>query len=228
MPPPPVTVSMPHGRRSDRINERDLGVLGFIARYGNVPRSTVATWSGSGRSVAYAREHRLWLAGLVRLERGHQGERILLATRQGLKACGRPELAPARPSPATFYHEALVARLGARLESEGAQVLSEREILARERAEGKRIFSAALGHGRFHRADLLRLTGEGAEAIEVELTVKGAARLDGILRAWRFAVAERRFTRVTYHCAPPVRRFVDQAIARTATGEMIGAVDLEV
>jgi hypothetical protein len=228
MPLPAVTVSMPHGRRSDRLNERDLEVLGFIARYGNVPRSTVATWSGSGRSVAYAREHRLWLAGLVRLERGHQGERILLATRQGLKACGRPELTPARPAPATFYHEALVARLGARLESEGAHVLSEREILARERAEGKRIFSAALGHGRFHRADLLRLAGEGAEAIEVELTVKGAARLDGILRAWRFAIAERRFDRVIYHGAPRTRRFVEQAITRTATTEMINAVDLQV
>jgi hypothetical protein len=219
---------MPHGRRSDRINARDLEVLGFVARYGNVPRATVAAWSGSGRSVAYAREHRLWLAGLVRLERGHQGERILLATRRGLAACGRPELTPARPSPATFHHEATVARLGARLESEGERVLSEREILAGERAEGERIHSAALGRGRFHRADLLRLGPGAAEAIEVELTVKGAARLDAILRAWRFAVAERRVGKVVYHCEPRTRRLIEQAIARTSTAEMIEAVDLRV
>jgi hypothetical protein len=219
---------MPHGRRSDRINTRDLEVLGFIARYGNVPRGVVAAWSGSGRSVAYARERRLWLAGLVRLDRGHRGERILLATRRGLEACGRPELTPARPSDATLFHEASVARLGARLESEGEEVLSEREIGARERVEGERIYSAALGHGRFHRADLLRFGPAGAEALEVELTVKGAARLDAILRAWRFAVAERRFVRVVYHCVPGTRRLVSQAIARTATGEMIEVVDLQI
>jgi hypothetical protein len=218
---------MPHGRRSDRVNCRDLEVLEFVARYGNVPRSTVAAWSGSGRSVAYARERRLWSAGLVRFDRGHQGERILLATRRGLASCGRPELTPARPSPATSFHEACVARLGARLESAGEEVLSEREIGARERAEGERIYSAALGHGRFHRADLLRLGSAGAEALEVELTVKGAARLDAILRAWRFAVAERRLVRVTYHCVPGTRRLVEQAIGRTATAEMIEAVDLQ-
>jgi hypothetical protein len=220
---------MPHGRRSERINERDLEALRFVARFGTVPRSVLATRLGSGRTVSFERERRLRLAGLLAVRRGPDDhDRLLNATRLGIRACARLDLRVARPSPATVGHEVVVARLGARLELDGELVLSEREILARERAEGRRIYSASLGHGRFHRADLIRLGDDGAEAIEVELSVKGAARLDALLRAWRFAVAERRVTGVVYHCIPRTRRFVEQSIARTATGEMIEVVDLRV
>jgi hypothetical protein len=221
---------MPGGRRTDRINARDLEVLEFIARYGTVPRGAVATWAASGRSVGFERERRLRLAGLIVVRRGFaDAERLLAATALGLRVCGRGELRAARPSPATIRHEAVLAQLGAVLERRGARLLSEREILALERAEGRRLFSATLADGRFHRADLLRLAADGAppEAIEVELSTKGAARLDALLRAWRFAVAERRLSRVVYHCSPRSRRFVEQAIERTRTEAMIAVVALE-
>ena len=80
--------------------------------------------------------------------------------------------------------------------------------------------------GRFHRADLVRVgpDGEPREAIEVELTTKGAVRLDALLRAWRRAVAERRVSGVVYRCAPRTRPFVERAIERTRTA---GAVSVE-
>jgi hypothetical protein len=219
---------MPHGRRSERINDRDLEVLRFLARFGTVPRSALALRFATGRSVGFERERRLRRAGLIETSRGPTDhDRLLLATSLGLRACGRPDLRVARPSPATVGHETTLARIGARLELGGEEVLSEREILARERAEGARIFSAALAGSRVHRADLLRMEAGRPEAIEVELSVKGAARLDAILRAWRFAVAEGRLSRVVYHCAPRVRPFVEKALVRTATGAMIDAVDLE-
>jgi hypothetical protein len=216
------------GKRTDRVNGRDLEVLEFIARFGTVPRQAAAEWSGVGRSVHLARERRLRLAGLLEVRHAFADhERLLVATAAGLRACGRAELRLARPSPATVGHEATLAHLGASLEHSGERLLSEREILALERAEGRRVFSAALGNDRAHRPDLIRLApGDGAEAIEVELTTKGAARLDAILRAWRFAVAEQRFTGVVYHCSPRTRRFVEAAIERTATGQMISAVEL--
>jgi hypothetical protein len=219
---------VPHGRRSDLINVRDLEVLEFIARFGVVPREAVASWSRAGRSVSYERERRLRLAGLLVVEPGPRpGERLLSATRQGLRACGRPDLAPVRRSPATLRHDALASCLAARLEAAGERLLSEREIGAAERAAAARIYSAELADGRPHRADLIRLGPTGAEAIEVELTTKGAARLDALLRAWRLAVAERRLCGVVYHCAPRTRRLVEAAIERTATGRMVGAVDVE-
>ena len=219
---------MPHGRRTDRINRRDLEALEFLARYGTVPREVLARRCGAGRTVAYERERRLRLAGLIEVRPGPEdGERLLLATRPGRRACGRPELPAARPSPATLRHETILARLGARLELAGERVLSEREIIARERAEGAPIFSAPLAGHRTHRPDLIRLTEAGPEAIEVELSAKGAARLRAILRAWRFAVAEGRLTSVAYHCTPSTLRLLEAAIARTATARMITARPLE-
>jgi hypothetical protein len=219
---------VPHGRRTERINRRDLEALEFLARYGTVPRLVLARWSASGRTVAYERERRLRVAGLIERVPGPEvGEGLLVATAAGRRACGRPELAAARPSPATLHHETALSRLGAEWEMAGERILSEREIVAAERAEGKRVYSAELGRGRVHRADLIRLGPGGPEAIEVELTTKAAARLDAILRAWRFAVAEGRLARVAYHCAPRTRRFVEAAIARTATSAAIAVEDLE-
>jgi hypothetical protein len=218
-------------RKSERITQRDLEVLTFIARYGTVPRAAVSSRVGTARSVTLARERRLRLAGLIESRLGFgPSERLLVATRSGLCACGRPELGVARPSPATVHHETVLARVAADLERGGERLLSEREINALERAEGVRHLSAALAGGRFHRADLIRLDAEGepAEAIEVELTTKGAARLDAILRAWRLAVAERRVTRVVYHCTPRTRRVVERSIERTKTEAMIAVIDLRI
>lgn len=229
-PPPrlPRPRGVPNGRRTDRINRCDLELLELITRYGTVPRPVVSGWAGSGRTVTYERERRLRDAGLLEVLRGPgEGERLLIATRAGRRACGRPELPAARPSPATLRHEVLLAALGARLELGGERVLSEREILAAERAHGSRLYSADLGHGRFHRADLIRLGAEGPEAIELELSAKGAARLDAILRAWRFAVAEGRLARVVYHCPPATRRLLERAVARTSTAAAIELVDLD-
>jgi hypothetical protein len=218
-------------RTTERITERDLDVLTFIARYGTVPRGAVSTWAATARSVSLARERRLRLAGLVESRHGFgSAERLLIATRSGLRACSLQELGVARPSPATLRHETVLARLGAALERGGERLLSEREINAIERAEGQRRLSAALPGGRHHRADLIRLDadGEPAEAIEVELSNKGAARLDAILRAWRLTVAERRVHRVVYHCTPRTRRVVERSIERTKSEAMISAVDLRI
>jgi hypothetical protein len=221
---------MPGGRRTDRVNQRDIEVLEFIARYGTVPRRAVATWAGSGRTVSFERERRLRLADLIVVRRGFDDdERLLAATPRGPRACNRIELRAARPSPATIHHEAVLAQLGAALERGGAKLLSEREILALERAEGRHLLSAELANGRFHRADLVSLNDDGCPhgAIEVELSVKGAARLDALLRAWRLAVAERRLSRVVYHCSARTRPFVERAIERTRTEQVIETVELE-
>lgn len=220
---------MPHGPRTDRISQRDLEVLEFIARFGLVPRPAVATWAATGRTATYGRERRLLAAGLILRSGFGSDQPLLAATATGLRACGRSDLRVVQPAPATIRHEALAARLGADLERRGEALLSEREILAQERAEGSRLLSAELPGGRFHRADLIRLAKDGApgEAIELERTTKGAARLDALLRAWRFAVAERRVSRVVYHCAPRTRRFVERAIERTRTEDAIDVVDLD-
>ena len=88
---------MPRGVRTDRISERDLEVLEFIARFGVVPRQAVSVWADTRKAVTLARERRLRLAKLIELHPrlGPLGP-FALATRVGLRACGRPELRPAR------------------------------------------------------------------------------------------------------------------------------------
>jgi hypothetical protein len=218
------------GKRTDQISRRDLEVLEFIARYGVVPRSAVATWAGTGQTATLTRERRLREAGLIEVRCGVWGEgKLAAATASGLRASGRGELRPARFSLASVWHDSAVAELAAALEQGGERTLSEREIEARERAEGKRLFSAQLSGGRFHRADLIRARADGTppEAVEVELTVKGQARLDQLLRAWRRAVGEQRLSRVSYLCAPQTRKVVERAIERTATGKAVGVQWLE-
>jgi len=215
--------------RTDRISQRDVEVLGFIARFGVVSRQAVSGWAGTAQSCTLARERRLREAGLVEVRCGVWGEgKLLAATRPGLALCGRGELRPARFSLASVRHEAAVSELAAAIERRGGRTLSEREIAARERERGERLLSAELGAKRFHRADLLRLgsDGEAPEAIEVELTAKGQARLDELLRAWRWAVAERRLKRVVYLCPPRVHGVLERAVKRTGVEPAVAVQEL--
>jgi hypothetical protein len=217
------------GKRTDQISTRDLEVLEFIARFGVVPRQSVATWADTARTVTIVREGRLRKAELIRVVRGFgAGGPYSVATKSGLRASGRPELRAARVSWVALSHDTVVAELAARLERCGQRLLSEREIFASERAAGERRLSAQLPAGRFHRADLIRIGADDRpiEAIEVELTTKGAARLDELLRAWRQAVIEKRLQRVIYHCTPRTLPYVRRAVERTRTESVISVREL--
>jgi hypothetical protein len=217
------------GRRTDNISSRDMDVLGFVARFGVVPRTAVETWASTGRTVTLERERRLREAGLIEVRCGVWGAgKLLLPTRAGLRASGHGDLGAARLSLASVDHESAVAALAARIERRGERTLSEREIVALERVRGDRALSAQLTARRFHRADLIVVGEDGMrDAIEVELTAKGSPRLNELLRAWRRAVAERRLQRVVYLCRPRSLRVVERAIARTRTGAAISVWELE-
>ena len=217
---------MTGAKRTERITERDLEILDFIARYGVVPRKVVSEWAKTGRAVTAARERRLREAELIEVLSGlGDSGRLVLCTRRGLLTIGREELPVARFSPATLVHSATMARVAAKLEAAGHQVLSEREIEARERAEGRRVFSAECRNGRLHRPDLV-LLGERPEAVEVELTAKSAHRLDEILRAWRRSLGRGQFGRVRYLCSAGTLPYLQRAVARTRTEELIGVEPL--
>lgn len=213
--------------RTERISRRDLEVLEFVARFGVVSREAVASWAGTAQTCTLTRERRLRDGGLVDVRCGVWGEgKILAATRAGLALCGRGELRPGRFSLATVRHEAAVSELAASIERGGERTLSEREIAVEERERSERFLSAPLGDDRFHRADLLRFGAEGGppQAIEVELNAKSRERLEAILRAWCWAVAEHRLSRVVYRCPPRIRPIVERAVQRT---QSVGKIAVE-
>jgi hypothetical protein len=218
-------------KRTDHISKRDLEVLDYIARFGVVPRYAVAHWANTRATVTRTRERRLEKEGLIRVERGYGPiGPVALATKLGLKASGRRELRPARLSLAALTHDTIVSELAADLERLGQTVLSEREILARERAVGEPVLSASLPSGRIHRADLVRIEPDGTprEAIEVELSTKGAARLDELMRGWRRAVLDGRVTGVVYRCAPRTLPYVRRAVERTRTEAVVTVEPLRI
>jgi hypothetical protein len=217
---------MPNGKRTDRISERDLEVLEFVARFGVVPRDVVARWAETGRAVTAARERRLRGSGLVEVlpAFGDSG-RLVICSRRGLRAVLREDLPIPKFSPGSVRHTAEVARVGTVLEREGAKVLSEREILAAERIAGRRIYSASMSVRSFHRPDLMAVS-EVVEAVEVELTAKAPHRLDSILRAWRRAVMDRKMARVRYFCADVAADSVRRSIDRTKVERFISIHEL--
>jgi hypothetical protein len=218
---------MPKARETERITERDLEVLEFVARFGMVPREVVELWAGTKRAVTAARERRLREAGLIEVWPGVGGSgRLAICRRSGLQAVGRDELSTPRPSPASVHHLAVVARVAAQLELSGQRVLSEREIQAQERAEAKRIYSARRGEVGYHRPDLV-LLGDPDDAIEVELTAKAAHRLDELLRAWRRAVAYRQFGWVRYFCSPRALPYVERALLGSTLKQAVAVEGLE-
>lgn len=196
-----------------------MEVLEFIARYGVVPRDAVARWADSGRTATQVRERRLAVAGLIEISTPLQGLHVAAATRAGLGACERDELTVARVSPSNLQHDAVCARLGARLEREGHQMLSERQLRAEESAFGRRVHSLRL-RTRLHRPDLMRV-GELTTPIEAELTRKAQGRLEEIVRRWRAAVDEGRFDRVLYYCTVEVLPYVHRAVDRAGAEAQI-------
>jgi hypothetical protein len=216
---------MPGGKRTNRISGRDLRVLEWVARFGVASQSALARRWAMGRTVSYEREKRLRDRGLVELHPSYHDGALLVCTRAGLAAAGRDELRVARPSPWRDHHSALVAYVAASLELSGERLLCERELGARERAEGEQLLSAQVSEYRFHRADLIRLA-EGFEAIEVELTPKAPRRLELLLRAWRRAVDRGKLARVIYLCAPEAEPYLRRAVKSTRTDRQVLVLSL--
>jgi hypothetical protein len=112
-------------------------------------------------------------------------------------------------------------RVWLELEAEGAAVIGEREFRGSETVTDHPFASVDLplpyeGRPRRHRPDMAIYPG-GTElpvAIEVELSVKTARRLDLICRAWGRA---RHLAGVRYYAPPAVARAVAQAVTRTGT-----------
>ena len=123
-------------RTTSAISERDLEVLDFVARFGLVPSSAVGTWARTAQTVTYARQRRWVERGLVQLIEPINGSgRLLVCTREGLRAVGRDGLGTGRVSVGRRPHAIVVAQVGATLERDG-HVGSQRARVGGDRGSG--------------------------------------------------------------------------------------------
>jgi hypothetical protein len=207
--------------------DRERELVRLIGRHGAMAMDQVMQALGTGRSVTYRRFSRLEDAGLVeRLVIPGVGS-VLHATRDGIRFAGLP-LPVASVSAGNVEHTLRCASVAIRLGSYYGHdsVLTEREIIAAEALEETPIASTEVGEYRgrpkMHRADLAVLREQGTLAIEVELTPKSPRRLEGIVRAWRSAVAGGTVAEVHYVCAAgQTCRAVKRALARIGAPDCI-------
>jgi hypothetical protein len=215
------------------VTDRDRSVVAWVGTVGAVSAQDVMARFGVGRTVAYRRLRALVELGLLSRVRLVYGQPALyVATRDGLRWAALSQLEPARVGVATTRHWALCARLAVVLErtDPGAVVWGEPRLRAAELEAGAAIASAQLGalpdgRARLRRPDLV-LFPEGAlpVAVEVELSVKGARRLQAICRAWARC---RLVSQVRYYAPPRVARAVSRAVSVVHAYDAIRVLSLD-
>jgi hypothetical protein len=211
------------------LTDRDRRIVEWIGRVGAASAVDVMARFGVGRSQTYERLRALVGEDLLTSDRLVHGiPTLYTATRDGLAWAGLHELDVCRVSVALTRHWALCARLAVVLEriEPGCSVWAERELRAAEVNAGRAIASAQLGRlpdgrARLRRPDLVLVPGGRGRrpvAVEVELSVKGARRLEAICRAWaRCRLVES----VRYYATPLAAHAVARAVDRIGAADVI-------
>jgi hypothetical protein len=213
--------------------ERDRELVRFVGRHGLVRIGQVMEAMGVGRTAAYRRVAVCVDAGLLEgIELLRSEPRLLRATRVGLRYVGLG-FPVAEISPGSVDHwlrcTSTALLIGKKIGHD--RVLTEREIVLTEQIEQRPLASAEVGtlpngKPRMHRADLAIRADSGTVAVEVELTPKSPARLEGIIRAWRMAMGMGVVTEVHYLCEPgQTRRAVERAVANTQAQDFIAIIE---
>ena len=217
------------------LTNRDQLILDWIGRLGAAGAADVMARFGMGRTATYRRLAALVDQGLLATARLLHGEPALyVATREGLVWARLARLEPCRVGVASARHFALCAQLAVVLERTEPTywVWSEREVRVAELDAGGPVASAELGRlpdgrPRLRRADLVlvpRDEGRRPAAVEVELAVKWARRLEAICRAWARC---RLVDHVRYYASPTAARAVARAVERVQAHDVIEIYSLD-
>jgi hypothetical protein len=208
---------------------RDQEIVGFIARFGAASAEHVQAQFAMCQSRAYVRLGVLVRDGLLEHKQLlHRVPGLYVATRAGLRWAGLGQLSVQRLSPGGFRHAWALTSAAVELSAAVPewQLLSERELRAREREEERLIASVSLGErAPLHRPDLALFGGEDeVVAIEVELAVKAPRRLRAIARAYARA---RHLSLICYLASAPAAAAVARAVADVRGEQRIAVLALE-
>jgi hypothetical protein len=207
--------------------------VAWVAVVGAVSAQDVMARFGVGRTVGYRRLRALVDHGLLsRVRLVHGQPALYVATADGVAFAGLGELDPARVNEASVRHWALCARLAVVLEQrERCEVWGEPRLRAAERQAGEPVASAQRGtlpdgRPRLRRPDLVPFPAAAAlpVAVEVELSVKAAGRLEAICRAWARC---RIVSDVRYYAPPHVARAVSRAVSAVHARDAVRILSLE-
>jgi hypothetical protein len=208
-------------------------MLAFAAEHRFVLPGHIAALLATSPSAAATRLRMLLRAGYLTGERPFRAEPTLYqVTSRGLRAVGSDLPRPREVDLAVYRHEAGVAwlALGAQrgIFGPASDVVSDRRMRSQDgRAPaGEERFGVRLGaagpggHDRLHYPDLVLVTDTGHRvAFELELTLKGRRRREGILNAYSL---DRRIDAVVYLMDDPARRrAMRESVRRLGIGDRV-------
>jgi hypothetical protein len=215
-----------------RVTARDLEILCWIGRQRFAEAGQVARRFAMDERNTYRR-----LRGLVRGELldhrrvFHAVPGVYIATRFGLAAAGLVLPGP-RLDIRTYAHDLAAVSLLIELEAEfgRAALRTERELRSRDAGNPERPrYAVRRGTNRgrrgLHFPDLaVELDGDKPLAVEIELTAKGATRLDSIVWAY---VRGRHIASVRYYAARAAVLGVERAVGRAGAQDLFDIRKLE-
>ena len=215
------------------LTKTDQEIVRWLGRIGAASADHVMERFAMSRSWAYERLSSLVRDGLLEQKTLlHRQPGLYLATAEGLRWTQQEHLSVYRVSPGSFRHANEIASVSvplAGLLPEWRQ-LSERELRIAEGDELRLIASVKVGElpgGRpaLHRPDLALVhRDKQVLAIEVELSVKAAPRLQAIARAYARA---RYITHVYYLTEPAPARALSRAITSVRAQDKITVLALD-
>jgi hypothetical protein len=219
-----------HRRAPRPLTGRDITLLKFLAEHRIVRANQVATLLGVSTATARTRLKRLAARDLVAGGGPvyHRQPSHFLIRHAGLRAIGS-SLSPPQISDVDYRHDVGLAWvwLAARAGRFGPlrEIVSERRMKAHDRRRDSGEEHFAVGRigamrGEGHYPDLLLRTASGhTVAVELELSHKGARRLDRI--ASRYLV-DNRIDAVLYLVdEPSVARRIEAAAARAGAADLV-------
>lgn len=212
---------------------RDAQIVDWIGRLGAAGAEHVMRQFQMSRSVTYQRLNSLTRDGLLEhhgVLYGRPG--MYCATSAGLRWRDLGRLGVCRVRPGGFEHAWQVAQAAVELQAclPGWGVVSERMIRSFEADRDRLFASAEIGWSgerpMLHRPDLALVSPEDelVVSIEIELSVKSAARLVTICRGWARA---RHLYGVYYLAAPGPGRAVKRAVETVRASEQISVLNID-
>lgn len=213
--------------------DRDAQIVYWIGSLGAAGAEHVMRQFQMSRSVTYQRLHSLARDGLLEHHAvlyGRPG--MYCATIAGLRWQGLGHLGACRVRPGAFEHAWQVAQAAVELHDglSGWEVISERMIRSIEAYTGEPLASAQIDHtgerSTLHRPDLALISSDAEilASIEIELSIKSAARLTTICRGWARA---RHVNSVYYLAAAGPGRAVKRAAKAAHATDHISVLDLD-
>ena len=215
-----------------RVTARDIEMLRWIGRLRFAEANQVARRFAMDERNAYRRLRGLVAGELVSHHRVfHAMPGAYSATPAGLLCAGlglpRPRL-----DIRTYAHDRAAASVAIELEAEfgPAALRTERELRSHDSGDPQRPRYAVRrgyerGRGGLHFPDLaVELDAGRPLAVEIELSAKGARRLDSIVRAY---VGGRHLDSVRYYAAPAALGAVARAVDRAGAQDLFDIRALE-